>query len=236
VLANLQISGRTWVVQSGRRAELRRGDLVFYDASLEYEIIAESNFRTLVFQAPRRTFSERCHEIHSVVGHRLDGTSGLARPILRFLSAVPNASEDAGTSRALLEQYSVDLLRTAMNLVAPKQKRPSSAQTEAYLLRAKQIVEERLSDSEFNRDQLAAQLGISVRGLSRLFSDEKLGPSDYIRVRRLEHCRRALLDPNSTTRTITEIAFCYGFNDSAHFSSAFREVYGKSPREYRKHP
>ena len=233
VLANLQIGGRTSIFQSGRRVELCRGDLAFYDASLEYEIVAESNFRTLVFQLPRRTFSERNSEIGSAVGHKLDGAFGLARPILRFLSEVPNASEEAGVNRAILEQYSVDLLRTAMSLVAPGQKRPTSAQTEACLLRAKQIVEEQLSDPEFNREQLALLLGISVRGLSRLFSDEKVGPSDYIRLRRLEYCRRALLDPNSTTRTITEIAFCYGFNDSAHFSSVFRGAYGQSPRDYR---
>ena len=235
VLANLQVSGRTSIVQSGRRVDLCRGDLAFYDASLEYEIVAESNFRTLVFQLPRRIFSERFLEIGSAVGRKLDGTFGLARPILRFLSEVPKASEEAGANRAILEQYSVDLLRTAMSLVAPGQKRPTSTQTKAYLLRAKQIVEERLSDPEFDREQLAVLLGVSVRGLSRLFSDEQEGPSDYIRLRRLEHCRRALLDPHSTTRTITEIAFCYGFNDSAHFSSIFRGAYGQSPRDYRKH-
>ena len=32
---------------------------------------------------------------------------------------------------------------------------------------------------------------------------------------------------------ITEIAFRWGFNDSAHFSKAFRAEFGQSPRAYR---
>jgi AraC-like DNA-binding protein len=50
---------------------------------------------------------------------------------------------------------------------------------------------------------------------------------------RLEACRRELGDPQQGHRSISDIAFGWGFNDAAHFSRAFRERFGLSPREWR---
>src|ERR1700692_4979005 len=50
VFGHLQVEGYTSVVQCGRRAELSPGDLVFYDASSEYEITTQPNFSALIFQ------------------------------------------------------------------------------------------------------------------------------------------------------------------------------------------
>jgi AraC-like DNA-binding protein len=35
---------------------------------------------------------------------------------------------------------------------------------------------------------------------------------------------------------ISDIAFAWGFNDLAHFSRIFKQKFGASPREWRKHP
>ena len=45
--------------------------------------------------------------------------------------------------------------------------------------------------------------------------------------------RRDLCDPALAARTISEIAFGWGFNDAAHFSRAFRARFGAAPRELR---
>ncbi len=57
--------------------------------------------------------------------------------------------------------------------------------------------------------------------------------TDFIRVRRLERCRIELCDPRRAERNITEIAFCWGFSDSAHFSRSFKRQFGVSPRMFR---
>ena len=51
--------------------------------------------------------------------------------------------------------------------------------------------------------------------------------------RRLEECAMQLRDPIWARRTITEIAFSWGFNNATHFARVFREKYGLSPRDYR---
>ncbi|MCQ2397620.1 MAG: AraC family transcriptional regulator [Lentisphaeria bacterium] len=55
--------------------------------------------------------------------------------------------------------------------------------------------------------------------------------SDYIISKRIE-CAELLL--RKGTQSIQEIAFDSGFNDFSYFSKKFREITGKTPREYRK--
>lgn len=57
-----------------------------------------------------------------------------------------------------------------------------------------------------------------------------LAPIEYlIRLR----CRRAMLDMFSSDHSISEIALESGFTDSNYFARKFREVTGRSPREFR---
>jgi len=66
-----------------------------------------------------------------------------------------------------------------------------------------------------------------------LFVCNGLSVSDWIRVQRLAHCKDDLANPLLDRKSITEIAFFWGFNDSAHFSRAFRQEFGMSPRRFR---
>jgi AraC-like DNA-binding protein len=57
--------------------------------------------------------------------------------------------------------------------------------------------------------------------------------ADWIRSRRLERCRRDLLDPALATRTVEAIGERWGLTDAAHFSRVFRRRFGAPPAEYR---
>jgi len=74
---------------------------------------------------------------------------------------------------------------------------------------------------------------MSERQLHRLFQASGLTVSSWIKQARLERCAADLCDPRQRERSITEIAFEHGFNDSAHFSRSFREFCGSSAREFR---
>jgi AraC family transcriptional regulator, positive regulator of tynA and feaB len=52
--------------------------------------------------------------------------------------------------------------------------------------------------------------------------------------RRLARCRTALEDPMQAHRSISEIAYGWGFSDMTHFGRKFRETYGMLPSEYRR--
>lgn len=57
--------------------------------------------------------------------------------------------------------------------------------------------------------------------------------SAWIRLRRLERCRRDLRDPRAVDRPVSAIAATWGLPDPAHFSRTFRAAYGITPTEYR---
>ena len=54
---------------------------------------------------------------------------------------------------------------------------------------------------------------------------------EYLRHIRIQEAKRKLLE---SAETVSEIAFSVGFENIAYFSKVFREIEGKTPREYRK--
>jgi AraC-like DNA-binding protein len=231
VFGHLQVEGHTSVIQCGRRADLIPGDLVFYDASSEYEIATEPDFSALIFQLNRDAAS--VSDTSRIIGNKLSGQKGLGAPIAKFLSAIPIAVHELPQAeKGTLAECTLDLLRTAMRIVDVSRDAPAKSR---HILtqqsRAQRVTDKRLHDPSFDREALAGALGISVRGLTRLFASLQMSPSEYIRMRRLEQCRYALLA--SAEMTVTEIALSNGFNDSSHFSSAFRKEFGMSPSAYR---
>jgi AraC-like DNA-binding protein len=75
---------------------------------------------------------------------------------------------------------------------------------------------------------------MTTRYLHHLFSDHDETVARYILRRRLEACSRALQSTAQRGRTVTAIAFDYGFNSPTHFGRVFRAKYNATPREYRR--
>ena len=133
--------------------------------------------------------------------------------------------QNAIASRSVLrEKYSRELV------VKPSNVSIESAD-ELFLRRAMEIVEEKMGETTFRVDSLAAELGLSRRQLQRKFRDtSNISPSEFIRNMRLERAAQLL---ESEAGTVSEIAFKVGFNKPSHFSELFRKKFGKSPTEYR---
>jgi acetamidase/formamidase len=58
--------------------------------------------------------------------------------------------------------------------------------------------------------------------------------SQHLRERRLARAHADLESPLEAQRSISEIAYRYGFSDSAHFSRVFRQRFGLAPRDFRR--
>lgn len=68
--------------------------------------------------------------------------------------------------------------------------------------------------------------------LSHIFKTKmKTGVMDYINMTRINYARQLL---DVTQKSITEIAFCTGYNDSGYFARVFKQITGLSPKEYRE--
>lgn len=102
--------------------------------------------------------------------------------------------------------------------------------TNRAVIQAIEAMENHVADP-LELSQLARLAGVGSRQLNRLFR-EKLGCSTmtFYRELRLDKARNLL---DQSTLSLTEIALATGFANSAHFSRAFRDFYGRPPSELR---
>lgn len=111
---------------------------------------------------------------------------------------------------------------------------PPETHRGALLIRVRAFIEQHLGDPRLSPRMVADAHHISSRYLHRLFQGQDTTVAAWIRVRRLERCRRDLADPALASTPIGALAARWGFVHPADFSRAFRARYGVSPREYRQ--
>jgi AraC-like DNA-binding protein len=102
----------------------------------------------------------------------------------------------------------------------------------AMYVRAQVFIREHLRDPDLSIDQISAALGCTKRYLHMLFSDRGMTVSDYIWRARLQNCRQELEAHGG--KTITDVAFSWGFSSSSHFSRVFRKYFGIVPSSIHK--
>lgn len=83
-------------------------------------------------------------------------------------------------------------------------------------------------------DELAEKSHLSKRHFQRIFRDcIGRSPIDHLMHVRIQKASELL---RFTERSITDIAFDCGFQDSNYFTRCFRKVMNQTPREYRRQP
>ena len=101
---------------------------------------------------------------------------------------------------------------------------------EILMERIMKVINEHLSDSDFNVEMLTKEVGISRAQLHRKMKEiTGLPISEFIRNIRLEQAVRLLKEQKIN---VTQVAYTVGFSNLAHFSTVFRKQFGVSPTEY----
>ena len=87
-----------------------------------------------------------------------------------------------------------------------------------------------LSDSDFNVERLAEEVGISRAQLHRKMKEiTGVSTGDFIRNMRLEQAARLIREKKVN---LSQVAYAVGFNNQSHFSTVFKKHFGMSPSEY----
>ena len=116
-------------------------------------------------------------------------------------------------------------------LFAPSDSRPVSRHTDKLFRRICGIIKDRLADPGFGPCEVAAEAGISLRYVQKLFTERDSTCSEFIYSVRLDHAarllhRRAML---GASQPLSEIAYACGFSDYTHFARKFRQRFGCPP-------
>lgn len=231
---HVQLQGQLLVRQEGHDALLDEGDLVLSDSTLPYSLAYENPCSTLVLIVAADDLRKHLPTPEEVVGIKLSGASGLSRTTSLMLRSVWEQA-DLGFPQELGSRIADSLLDVfATSWTASKgMVVAETAIVGARRIQIKRYIEANLRSPELNVRSVAAAFGISPRYLHVLFASERETVSSFILRRRIEECGRQLTDVLWRRRTITEIAFGWGFNNATHFARVFRDHFGTSPRDYR---
>ncbi|NOY05168.1 MAG: response regulator [Chlorobi bacterium] len=102
---------------------------------------------------------------------------------------------------------------------------------DTFLRRAWEMVEQNMSDPDFNIEHLSDALSMTRSNLHRkIRALTGQTPSQFTRSIRLKRAAELLAQKSGT---VTEIAYNVGFSSSAYFSRCFREQFGVPPNKYR---
>lgn len=236
VLLCRQVSGSMRMHQDGREAASRPGDLCIFDPRRRFALDAATNTQILIFKIPRSEMQARLGEIARYTATPISLGQPVAALTSDFLAALAARADDIGLSTgAMLAKQALDLVALAFEAIGGEVAQLSSARATS-LLRLKSIIETELHDPALKPATAAQAAGISVRYANALLADEDTSLERYIMLRRLERCHQALVSPAHSSRTITEIAYSYGFSDLSHFTRRFKEQFGCTPGEIRLKP
>ncbi len=105
-----------------------------------------------------------------------------------------------------------------------------SSSDERFLKEVNAIMEEHLSDGDFNVQSLCEKMGYGSKYVYRKLKQlTGKTPVDYLRSFRLGRAA-SLLEQKKFT--VTEVMYMTGFNSPSYFSRCFLSEYGCTPREY----
>ncbi|WP_127792822.1 helix-turn-helix domain-containing protein [Agromyces sp. LHK192] len=229
----LQLAGTGLLIQDGREAVLRPGDLTIYDTDSPYSLVFEEGFSTLVLMVPHRALELPTEAVRGMAAVTLGGEDGLGGAVSHFLGDLAaDLDQLDGPIGGRLARNAVDLVSTlyARELDVS---RDAGNPHRAMLRRVQAYLEEHLGDADLSPGAVAAANFVSTRHLHALFHEEGTTVSTWIRSRRLDRCRRDLADPLGAHRPVGLVAARWGFADAAHFSRTFRAEFGESPTAFR---
>ncbi len=224
--------GRCRVSQEDRSSTIAPGDMTSLDSSRPYVMRAMEPFELISFSLPKMMLRGSADLVCSRTAVRVPADSSLASLMAPFLSGLVDRLDhgEVAEHHDDLSESVFGLLRT---LATDGSGGATALPSTALRPRIKAFIESHLGDPSLGPETIAAAHFISVRYLHKLFEPEGVSVSEWIRNKRLDHCRRDLLNPALADQTIVTIAARWGLTNGAHFSRLFRATYGCSPREHR---
>lgn len=227
-----QLQGCAVIEQSGKQLVLNPGEWTIYDASKPYVVVNPGAVEFLALLVPRDRLIKAHGDVSRFTLVRASATAGLGRLICAYLSVLlDDLSESELDSQRQLVHSALELLHLAVaeHLTAAQAPSPCVVSKE----RITAFITRHVRDPDLSIDILAQVMHCSKRHLHKIFNQGGETISEFLWNTRLERCRMDLGNPELQHKSITLIAFSWGFNNAAHFSRCFKERFGVSPSGYR---
>jgi AraC-like DNA-binding protein len=226
-----QLNGICHFEQHGRSLTLSPGQWSIYDMRHSYRVFVPDTVEQLILIAPDDQVQGMSTR-DSLMVRSFSSVRGIGRLVYELLNttftqlpALSAQSECSAVSTIVqLLNYSVlEFLGDVRSL----------SNGEALNLRARAYIMQNIRDPDLSVGRIASALHCSKRYLHTAFAKNETTVDELIWKLRLGGCRRDIQDPTMMNRSITDIAFSWGFANSGHFSKRFRCEFGVSARNIR---
>lgn len=230
----LPLAGALWVEPARGDAFLAPvGTPCFLNPGRSAALVLKETHSHVAVNIPRVLLSPMMAHPDALYDHRTLAGGGLGPLLASYLRGVgaPGAV-DANLQAGVAANF-CSLLALVLGANDEGVERGRNGVAAARLQAAMRWIERNFAEPALDPAQAAAQLGISVRYLHRLFEATGRSFSENVLRHRLQACQRALLDPAFDCHSIADLALACGFGDISHFNRCFKAAYGISPRQLR---
>jgi AraC-like DNA-binding protein len=231
----LHLRGRGVFSHCGHETLLDEGDFTLSDNAEPHHLRLQGPADVIIVRCPPDVLKPYLPSPERLCGLKLPAHEGFTSTAAAMMCSLVDQLD-----RGLSPQFSQMVVRTILEVMATSYAMvfdegglPDCSIVGARRVHARRFIEAHLNDPDLTAAAVARALDVSPRYLRMVFAPERETVPAYILRRRLEECARRLASSLWRGHTITEIAFAGGFNSGPHFTRAFRQQYGITPREYR---
>jgi AraC family transcriptional activator of tynA and feaB len=229
--ALFQVAGQSKVTHNSQTMQLAVGDVAFIDTARPATYLAQDKgeaWNTVTLDLPRQALVSHLGFEPQGGLYRQGGTS----PGRLLLNLLRDADQTEGSALSPADSYMqlavYDLIGA---LFAPSDPWLGSRHSDTLFRRIQGIIRDGFADPDFGPNEVAAEMGISLRYLQKLFTERSSTCSELISALRLDHAERLVQRRASlrTSQPLSEIAYACGFRDYTHFARKFRHRFGHAP-------
>ncbi|WP_053157613.1 transcriptional regulator FeaR [Pseudomonas sp. P1.8] len=226
--AVFQLEGSAGMAQGDDKVLLAPGDITLIDAARPSDFTYSENSRQLSLILPHQVVEQTLRFNQVKCGHRIAASSPIAMLSHRLIL-------DATRQQHLTRQESEATLEAIVSLLRPaiSQGEECTDAHERLFRKTLSFIDANIRSEELCPEWLAREIGMSTRGLYRMFARKGLVVARYIKNRRLDLCAESLRGLGKEQK-LSVLGYSWGFSDSSYFSTAFKSRFGIAPGEYRK--
>jgi AraC family transcriptional activator of tynA and feaB len=232
--ACINLEGDARIERRGQQVALQHGEVFITDSRHEFTLDLERPWRHLVLSLPTEWIDSRVARPEVFAGTILPDN-----PLVRLWAAYLTnghamASGFSPTAATLFARHATELLAQALEEAHDERPTRSACWGAAMFMQACQRIALRFGEPTLSPAQIARDLSISTRSLARVFAAHNETVMQRVFDERVRQAMKLLTKPGATHRTITEIAFACGFNDSSHFGRVFAARVHATPSQWRQ--
>lgn len=232
-LVNQLTEGEALVYQDGREAEVSEGDIYLINPARDFHL-ETGQITTNSLYVDANAFRQVYPEVDCFAAVPLRRGAETTTMVSNMIDSLFRSTETLhDRARERCGDAFAHVLSIALSAETDGQPSCPSKLIMFHKERIKSFVRDRLNDHQLSCEMIADALKLSQRYIYDVFADEPLTLMRWIRTERLARCRRELGSEVLRNRSVSEIAYSWGFIDLAHFSRVFSAEFGMSPRAYR---